>query len=172
MKVVCGWCGVSIEGSSHNQPLDSETSHGICPACSEAFAFQDGISLQRYIDSIAIPILLVDNNTGIVATNTKACEMLGKGNRTAIIDQLIGPVFECAHARLPEGCGRTIHCSGCAIRKSVVNTFNTGEPQISVPATLTLEDPDRVSEIVLTITTVKSNGLVVMRLEQVKRRAL
>lgn len=168
MKLVCAWCGARIERSGDNQPLDPETSHGICPSCAEAFASQDGVSLQRFIDNIPIPILLVDNNTGIVATNAKACEMLGRQSET-IIDQLFGPVFDCAYAGLSEGCGRTIHCSGCAIRNSVLTTFNTGEPQIAVPATLTLESPDRLSEVVLTITTVRSNGVVVMRLEQVKR---
>jgi nitrogen-specific signal transduction histidine kinase len=171
MKLVCAWCNASIERSGYDQSLESETSHGMCPACSEAFASQDGVSLQSHIDSIPNPILVVDSNNGIVATNAKACEMLGRKS-DAMINELFGPVFNCAHARLPEGCGRTIHCSGCAIRKSVVATFNTGEPQISVPATLTVESPDLPSEVVLTITTVKSNGLVVMRLEQVKRAAL
>jgi hypothetical protein len=168
MKLVCAWCRASIERSGYDQSLAGETSHGICPACSESFDFQDGVSLQRHIDSIPIPILLIDSNSRIMATNAKACEMLGR-KPDAIIDELFGPVFDCAHAHLPQGCGRTIHCSGCAIRKSVVTTFNTGEPGISVPATLTVESPDRLSEIVITITTVKSNGLVVMRLEKVKR---
>jgi hypothetical protein len=49
----------------------------------------------------------------------------------------------------------------------VATTFNTGAPQVSVPATLNVERPDQLSEAVLTVTTVKSAGVVVMRIEQV-----
>jgi hypothetical protein len=42
----------------------------------------------------------------------------------------------------------------------------TGEPQIQIPATLTTESPDRLSEAVLTITTVMSDGVDLLRIEQ------
>ena len=172
MRRLCAWCGTRIEGSAVDDSLVCETSHGICSACSERFVSQDGVSLQCYIDSIEIPILLVDSNTGILATNTRACELLGKGNRNDIINQLIGPVFDCAHALLPEGCGRTVHCSGCAIRRSVIATFNTGRPQISVPATLSLRDSEQPPDIVFRISTLKIKELVVMRVERVQRTAV
>ena len=81
-----------------------------------------------------------------------------------------GLFFDCVHSRLPEGCGRTIHCSGCVIRKSVATTFNTGEAQISIPATLNVESPDQLSEAVFEITTVKRDGLVVVKIDQLGRR--
>lgn len=127
--------------------------------------------MQQYIDTIPVPILLVDNNTGVVAGNMKACEMLG-WTPNNIVDQLFGPVFDCAHARLPQGCGRTIHCSGCALRNSVLQTFETGETQICVPATLTVEHADHLSEVFLTITTIKADGVVILRLDQVKKATL
>ncbi len=167
MKSICAWCGADIKACEPNQP-DGQTSHGICQACSDGFLSYDGVSLQTYIDSIPIPILVVDNNTGVVGTNAKACEELSR-KPERLLDQLIGPVFDCTHSRLPQGCGRAIHCSGCVIRNCILTTFNTGEPQISVPATLTSENPDRLSEVVLTITTVKTAGLVVLRLEQILR---
>lgn len=48
----------------------------------------------------------------------------------------------------------------------VAATFSTGEPEIQIPATLTTESPDQLSEAVLTITTVKSDGVVLLRVEQ------
>jgi transcriptional regulator with PAS, ATPase and Fis domain len=166
MNLVCAWCGGSIERHGYSQ-LDNNTSHGMCPECSSALSFQeDGVPLQHHIDSIPIPIILLDSNNAIVATNAKACEMLGR-KPEATVNRPFGTVFDCVYSRVPEECGRRIHCSGCVIRNSVTTTYNTGAPQVSVPATLSVESPDRFSEAVLTVTTVKSAGLVVMRIEQI-----
>jgi hypothetical protein len=142
----------------------------MCPACYDALVSQEGgVSLQRHIDSIPIPILLVDSNDAVVAGNAKACSVLGK-KLDATARPLFGEVFDCVHSHLPEGCGRTIHCSGCVIRRTVATTFDTGEPQVLVPATLSLESPDQLSDAVLTITTVKREreGVVLLRIEKAK----
>lgn len=165
MQLICAWCGSTIDRAGYGPTLDSSTSHGMCPTCSETIASeQRGVSLERHIDSIPIPILLVDRNNVVVTMNSKAGEMLG--GKLATARQLLGHVFDCVHSRRPEGCGRTIRCSSCAIRRSVAATFSTGEPEIQIPATLTTESPDQLSEAVLTITTVKSDGVVLLRVEQ------
>jgi hypothetical protein len=168
MKLVCAWCGVTIERPGYSQTLDPGASHGMCPACFEALLSQErGVSLQRHIDSIPIPILLVDSNDGVVTMNAEACSLLGK-KLDPTARPPFGQVFDCIHSRLPEGCGRTIHCSGCVIRRSVATTFETGEPQVLVPATLSVESPDRLSDAVLTVTTVKRGGVVLLRIEKSK----
>jgi PAS domain-containing protein len=165
--LICAWCGTEIK-ATHDDHSDAQNSHGICQCCADTVFYHRGLSLQSYIDSIPLPVLVVDNNTGVIGANSKACEMLHmKPER--LIDRAIGPVFDCTHARRPQGCGRNIHCSGCVIRNCVLTTFNTGEPQISVPATLTSESVDRLSEVVLTVTTVKTSDYVVLRLDQVLR---
>jgi nitrogen-specific signal transduction histidine kinase len=165
MNLVCAWCGASIEREGYNH-FDPSTSHGMCPACSRALTSQDdGVSLQSHIDSIPIPIILVSRNNSIVATNAEADRLLGR-KPEATLQLPFGTVFDCVHSRLPEQCGRTIHCSGCVIRNCVSATFNTGAPQVSVPATLNVESADQRSQAVLTVTTVKSDGVVVMRIEQ------
>lgn len=169
MKLICAWCGNTIDRAGYWQTLDPDTSHGMCPTCSEAIASQEhGVSLQRHIDGIPVPILLIDRNNVVVTMNVKAGEMLG--GKLATAKQLLGQVFDCVHWRRPQGCGRAVHCSGCAIRRSVAATFDTGEPQIRIPATLTTESPDRLSEAVLIITTVKSDGVVLLRVEQGAQR--
>jgi hypothetical protein len=166
MKVVCAWCGSGIERSGYDHTRDCNTSHGLCPACSQALAFQDdGVSLQRHIDSISIPILLVDSNDATLGMNEKASETLGsKAEATKGIQ--FGLVFDCLHSHFPEGCGRSIHCSGCVIRRTVAETFSTGQPQIAVPATLSVESADQPSDVVFTITTVKNGKFVLMRIEK------
>jgi len=166
MKLICAWCGDTIDRSTYSETLDSETSHGMCAACSEALALQDqGISLESHIEGIPIPILLVDSNNAVVIMNAAAGEMLGEKSGVSATP-LLGRVFDCVYSRFPEGCGRTIHCSGCAIRRSVAATFDTGQPQILVPATRNVESPDQLSEAVFTITTVKRDGVVLLRIEQ------
>ncbi len=167
MKRVCAWCARemgTVEGSRHP---DTEISHGICEDCVDNLAFQQGVMFQRFLDSIPVPVLAVDRHVVVKAVNRKACDVLGK-NPQEIVQHLGGNVFECAHARLPEGCGRTIHCSGCVIRKSVNRTFETGEPQVSVPATLRRGDPDHPSAVVLFITTARSGDVVMLRVDRIE----
>jgi hypothetical protein len=143
---------------------DTEISHGICSNCQDNVIFQEGVSLQHYIDSLAIPIFVVDSNVKVTAVNSKACEVLGK-QPTAVVQHLAGNVFECEYARLPGGCGKTIHCSGCTIRQTVTKCFKTGEPQSMVPAYL---NPDSPSSITLSITTVKVADWVMLRVDHLE----
>jgi PAS domain-containing protein len=169
MKLVCAWCGSAIERSGYERAPDSSISHGMCPTCSQVLDSQEsGVRLQRHIDGIPIPILLVDAHNTTVAMNAKACEILGRTPESSAGAQF-GLVFDCVHYRLPEGCGRTVHCSGCVIRKSVAATFDTGEPQVLVPATLSIDHPDQLSNARLTITTVRKDGVVLLRIENLQQ---
>lgn len=168
MKLVCAWCGSAIERSDYERMPDGNISHGMCPTCSQVLDSQEsGVPVQRHIDGIPTPILLVDANNTTLAMNAKACEILGRTPESSTGAQF-GVVFDCVHYRLPEGCGRTVHCSGCVIRKSVAATFDTGEPQVLVPATLSIDNPDQLSDAVLTITTVKRDGVVLLRIESLQ----
>jgi hypothetical protein len=164
MKQVCAWCRNEIGRIASSVYSDSETSHGICENCLDNLTFQKGVPLKHYLDSFPLPILVVDGYAVVKAVNKKACDALGKEPRE-MVQHLGGNVFECAHARLPEGCGGTIHCSGCTIRRAITKTFKTGEPQSKVPATLNRGNPDHISAIALSITTVKVGDLVVLRVD-------
>ena len=164
MKCICAWCLKDMGPVQESSHPDTEISHGICSSCRDNVLFQEGVPLQRYIDSFAIPILVVDGNVTVTAVNRRACEVLGK-EPTAIVQHLGGDVFECEHSRLPEGCGKTIHCSGCTIRKTVTKCFATGKPQSMVPAYL---NPDSPSSRTLSITTVKVANLVMLRIDHLE----
>ena len=165
MRLVCAWCGTNMERAGYSQTLERETSHGMCRACSEALGSQErGAALQQHLDTIPIPVLLIDDSNTVVSMNAKACDALGKKWDEAE-SQLFGKVLDCVHSRSPEGCGRAIHCSGCAIRRSVTDTFNTGQPLVSVPATLSTRSMDQPSDAILAITTVKIGGLVLLRID-------
>lgn len=144
------------------EPADGPASHGICASCRSNIDCQEGVGLQSYLDSIPLPILVLDSKLQIGALNRKACEITGNNPKDSAT-RLPGDVFECEHARLPEGCGRAVCCSGCAIRKAVLKTFETGEPACDVPATLTLEGDHATAA--LRITTVKVGDVVMLRVE-------
>jgi PAS domain-containing protein len=164
MNSACAWCGSGIAKSESDGNPDHRVSHGICLSCRDNFLAHNGIAFQEYLESIPIPILVIDNSFEILTANRKACEALGK-TPAQLHRRLPGEVFECSYARLPEGCGRAIHCSGCAIRKAVIKSFETGEPQSMIPATLKFDDPDDASAVALVITTVKTRDVVILRLD-------
>ena len=164
MKRVCAWCSRqmgTVEGSSRP---DTESSHGICDRCFDNFTFQQGVPLQRYLDSLPLPVVAVDRRVVVKAVNAEACRVLGK-EPPDIVQHLGGNVFECAHARLPEGCGGTVHCSGCTIRRSVTRTFETGEPQMRVPAKLRRGGMAAETIVPLTITTMKAGNVVMLQVD-------
>jgi hypothetical protein len=166
MKHVCAWCTKEIgrvESSSHP---DTAISHGICPSCVDNLTLQHEVSLQQFIDSIPVPVLVVEADVVVQAANIRAGAALGR-TAGSLKGFRGGNVLECAYARRPEGCGRTIHCSGCTIRRAVTLTFETGRPQSGVPATLHRNDPDHPSAIALRITTVKAGGSVFLRVDRI-----
>jgi PAS domain-containing protein len=134
--------------------------------CAEDIVSNTAVPLQRYLDKLPEPVLAVDSDGVVSFLNRKAQDLVGKTQEQAA-QRRGGDVFECIHAAMPEGCGRTIHCSGCVVRNSVATTYRTGEPQLLVPATLKKGDPDDPTAVVLTITTVKSGDLVLLRINKV-----
>ena len=168
MKAICAWCGSNLAGSAEADPSCTEISHGVCAACGEDLRFQNGVSLQRFIDSLSVPLLVVNADCGTELANKTACEQLGKSIES-VRGELIGPVVTCVNARLPGGCGRTVHCSGCAIRKAVAYTSATGSPQVS-PATLVVGSHNNPAPVALTVTTIKTDGMVLLRLERLDQQ--
>ncbi len=165
----CAWCGDALDdalGEGPSQPV----SHGICAGCERELARGDfSVPLERFLESLDAPVLLVDMERGgrVRAANRAGFEAAGS-SRERGRDRLLGEVFECANAVLPGGCGRTVHCSGCAIRDTVTRTARTGEAVTDVPATLTPEGAD--GTIDLRISAERVGGHVLLRLDRVGPR--
>ena len=161
MRVVCSYCKKEM---GKKEPFSDETvSHTICPDCFHYFEEQvDGLPLDRYLDKFDAPILIVDSQARVVAANKMAEDVTGKTGRESF-GLLGGEVMECAYARLPEGCGKTVHCEACTIRNTVMAAMESGEPQMHVP--VKLKQADR--EVEMTISTDKIDGLVRIVIESV-----
>jgi hypothetical protein len=123
-----------------------------------------GVPLQAFLDSLQAPIFVVDGDVVVQAANKRGYALLKKG-AGLVLQQLGGVVFECAYARLPEGCGRTVHCSGCAIRRSVYHTMETGKSLIRVPAVLNCGEASEPDKIVMHISTEKMGNIVLLRVD-------
>lgn len=164
MKRVCAWCNSKM----NSQECDDEGSeelvtHSICDECSDNLDFQLGVSLDRYLNSLKIPVIALDTDDGIIAVNHEALK-LHPNETLNITKSWNGKVFECAHARLPEGCNRCVHCSGCAIRSLTAETFKTGSRQEKIPAH-THQCSSALEKADLLISTEIIDGTVILRLE-------
>ena len=138
----------------------------VWPCADKLFADQ-AVSLQSIIDKLPIPVLIVDSDVTVSLLNKQAQETLGTSPERAV-DRKGGELFDCVYSHLPGGCGRTIHCAGCALRRAITKTYETGEPQVFIPASLKRNDPDDPSSVILTVTTIKRGNLVMVKLEQVE----
>ncbi len=162
MKNICAWCRKELDGPEAPQHPEEMISHGICESCLENMLFQMGVEFEHYLDSLGVPVIVVSDNAEIVTANRQACAQLGKSVHD-MKDKLGGVVFECAYARLPEGCGKTVHCSACTVRRMVTDTFNTGNGHYKVPAILNHETEGEIS---LVISTEKAGNTVLLRVDR------
>lgn len=134
MELYCSYCARHL---GQKEPYDdARKTHGICHECRDYFLWQEqGLSFDEYLGAFAVPVLIVDGNGRIAAINGSAAAMLGRaGDRVRGL--LGGEAMECAYARLPQGCGNTVHCLTCTIRKAV-------------EATAALRHPGRKSRVTL-----------------------
>ena len=149
---------------SANPQTQGLVTHGLCVDCAHRFFAEMGMPLMEYIERLEAPILVVDASGTVRAANRRVRKLLQK-DMAAIEGHKGGEVFECAHAGLPGGCGRTIHCSGCAIRRTVMDTFETGQSRLRVPAYLKRRAHNHLEEIQLLISTEKVDGAVLLRVD-------
>jgi len=138
MRKICSYCRKEL-WQEPSQDLD-QVSHGMCVECYLHFKQQwKGLSLGQYLDQFDFPVVIVDDDVRLVAANQVMADLLNMNGRD-VFGLLGGEVMECVYARLPEGCGRTMHCSTCTFRNSVKHTISTKEPLEDVPASIDADD--------------------------------
>ena len=161
MIQICAWCGREL---SHNDLLrEDDISYGICLPCANNVIINVPNELHDFLDQISVPVVLLSYEGVVKTANQKACAMLGK-DLSQIEENLGGVVFECAYGLLPGGCGKTYHCSGCVIRRSVMETFATGKPSHRIPATLKQSTPESPQDIKFLISTEKFSDYVILKI--------
>lgn len=138
MKVICSYCR---KGLGKKERLERNgTSHGMCEECYHHFSVQlDGLGLVEYLDRLPAPVVIVDGDARVIAANRQLAGLAGK-ERDDLLGQLMGDVMECAHGRLPEGCGKTEHCFACGLRLAVRRTLEEGRPCRRISAHIDKDD--------------------------------
>lgn len=164
MRRICAWCQADL-GTTGDGPDSAVITHGICETCAAALFSQLGVSMQQFLDRLPAPLLVVDDSGIVVGANQRAQILLGK-DLPEIYGQRGGNVIECAYAYLPEGCGHTVHCRGCAIRNAVEETYATGKSLQRVPG---YADGDRYTGpagVRFLISTEKVGEVVLLRIDE------
>jgi hypothetical protein len=145
-------------GNSNNQ-----ITHGICKSCKEYFFSKKDNTIDQLLNKLDAPVLVVNDAGDVLLANTQALHMLGK-DLTMVKDLRIGTVMECAWARLPEGCGHTVHCVACTIRSNINTTFSTGKSLRRVPAVLHRSN-GKIHQADFLISTEKVDDMVLLRID-------
>jgi PAS domain-containing protein len=167
MKIICAWCNKEIREIPPEKIASGfEVSHGICRSCKKYFFADRDLTLDKFLNRLEAPVFMVNPEGDVVLANEKALRFLGK-DLDAVSGFKGGDVMECAYAKLPEGCGNTVHCAACTIRNNVMETFRTGKSLKTVPASLNRRSRDSIDKIEFLNSTEKVDDIVLLRIDEV-----
>jgi hypothetical protein len=163
MIVICAWCNQTL---SAGQPGDA-VSHGICPECANLLLRQRRFTLEQLLEQFDMPVIALDADATALCANRAAARTLAT-KADLIKGKLMGDVIECIHAESPEGCGRTIHCSGCTIRRMVTATHQDGRSRRGVKANQSVRRAGEATSVRYWISTRKIGDVVLLTIEDAK----
>jgi PAS domain-containing protein len=160
--LVCSYGRKTIRDERGGPACD--VSHGMCPSCADHFErLWKGMPLSEYLDTLPQPVLVVNGDGCVVAANQKLAALFGR-DRVELRGLRGGEAMACVHSRLPEGCGKTVHCRECTIRRAVAKVAKTGVAQKRVPAYLQTKD----GRVDLRISAKARDGLVHVTVEEAR----
>jgi len=165
MKKVCAWCKRELETLNTDHEEMYPITHGICETCAGNLLTQMGRPLYDFLDSLEVPILLMESGPLVCTGNKHARKLLDK-QLFEIEGSRGGEVIECAYSKRPEGCGNTEHCKSCTIRITVLETFATGKSFVRVPAYPDIQSVSGIKTMRFLITTEKAGDFVLLRIEE------
>jgi hypothetical protein len=166
MKKVCSWCKMDMGNVPSDFFSETAITHGICHKCFDNFFGPHKYNLLDFLDNLEAPVIVIDSTVRVMSANKQARELLKKESKD-IEGVRGGDVFECAFAKLPGGCGNTVHCDACTIRNTVMDTFQTGKSHLKTPAYLLQGIPDNYQEIQFEISTEKVKDVVLLRIDKI-----
>ncbi|MBT3279778.1 MAG: hypothetical protein HN909_03480 [Phycisphaerales bacterium] len=160
---ICAWCKANLDPKQKDQ--EGPITHGICDSCLEMM-LAGPKTMNDFLDSLDLPVLMVGSNAEVVFANRVACEVTGNTS-AELKGKLGGDALQCIHARNPQGCGKHVHCKSCAVRNSVNHTYATGEPCVRVPAHMDVINTDVTTEIRFLVSTEKAGETVLLQIEDI-----
>jgi PAS domain-containing protein len=165
VKTVCAWCRSDL---TPDDGAGGPVSHGVCTDCAAFLrANMPGRTLRSFLDSLPVPVLVLEADARVSISNMAARRLLGRTSAEEVEGRLGGDALECAYARLPGGCGQTVHCKACTIRGSVMHTYATGESLDRVTAHQVLGGAGGPRRQAFLIATEKRGDVVLLRIDAV-----
>jgi signal transduction histidine kinase/DNA-binding response OmpR family regulator len=102
-------------------------------------------------------MLLLDGERIVRRVNGLACSFTGSST-TEMIGRRGGEALRCLYAlNSPEGCGYGPHCQKCAVRLTVMDTYETGQSHHQVEASLPFRIEDKEQPLTFLLSTTKVN---------------
>jgi PAS domain-containing protein len=137
----------------------------MCPDCRDFMKKNTrGRSLEEFLDELPVPVLALKDDAVILTINKEAASILGKSVES-VRGLRGGDIIECPHSRLAGGCGNTVHCTGCAIRRTVEYTYVTGKPVVEIPALQDVNQGGKLKKVEFRISTLKRGDVVLLRVD-------
>lgn len=136
----------------------------VCEECTGSVEVRMVTDICEYLEILPAPILVVDGQHLVRGANSEARRTVS-GDFAPIAKLRGGDVFECVHARLPEGCGRTVHCSGCTIRRAIQDTLSTGKPMCDTPVDVVQRVEGQDRRVEFRVSTQRLANCVLLKLE-------
>ena len=166
MKKTCARCKKELTAGGL-VPVREKITSGICSDCLKEVLTDQPQSVREILDSLEAPVLLLDNGYLIKGANEPARKILNRP-LADIENFLPGDAMECINARLPGGCGKTVHCQACTLRLALNKTIETGEDLEKVPAYQDVHQKDgSVIRRFLLISTEKLEDFVLLRIDEI-----
>ena len=161
IRQVCMYCNRFLGAIEGRGEETVQISHGICTDCLPIFLAEDGQPSGDFLDSLGGPVFVVDDDGHVLGANAAGREMVPE-DFEKMRGRFAGEVFGCQYAAMPGGCGQTMHCKTCTIRRCFTETFETGMPCFQVPAYIDLGDRVNAKTARFLITTEKVEDYVLL----------
>jgi PAS domain-containing protein len=166
MRVVCSQCRriVREDGIGGSSVATLE----LCGDCADyARRLRARIPGRERLAASPSPLLVTKVDGRVVAANTAFAALTGR-TAGALDGWLAGDAMGCERARLPGGCGRTVRCQECTLRRMIAEVGRTRIARWRVPMYLMTAHGRR--EICVTMRP-EGDDLVVLALEDVEHVA-
>jgi PAS domain-containing protein len=160
MRRLCSWCKKELDA---DHTAGGPVVEGMCAECAASSAFQVE-PLRDLLDRLPTAVLAVDGRGRILGASSRAAALL-QHEPDWIEGRLTGDVMSCAYAERPEGCGQTVHCDGCTIKRAVDHTRKTGEASTETLAFAYVHGPRGVGRVWYRISTERIAGLVLLQID-------
>ncbi len=166
MRTTCSQCRRVLPDAGN--PGGAATSAALCVEC-DAYAtrLRRRLPTPGQLDSFPRPVLVTTADGRVVAAN-RAFAALSGHLPAELEGWLTGEALACERSRLRGGCGGTMHCRECTIRRMVAEVGRTRIARWRVPAYVV--SAQGRAEICVTIRP-EGEGLVVVMLEDLPAQA-